>query len=68
MFSWKKGKRLAILTAYRSPRQQPTGGFGFYDQQYSLLLAKGEKNQMFANSLSLILSGSSTTFSLEAMK
>ena len=37
----KKGKRLAILTAYQSPRQQQTGGFGFYDQQYSLLLTKG---------------------------
>jgi hypothetical protein len=39
----KRGKRLAILTAYRSPRQQPTGGFGFFDQQYSLLLSKGDK-------------------------
>ena len=37
----KRGKRMAIITAYRSPRQQPSGGFGFYDQQYSLLLAKG---------------------------
>ena len=40
----KGGKRLAILTAYRSPRQQPTGGFGFYDQQHSLLLSQGVKN------------------------
>jgi hypothetical protein len=40
-FSGKRGKRLALLTAYRSPRQQPTGGFGFYDQQHSLLLSKG---------------------------
>ena len=40
-FLGKRGKRLAILTAYRSPRQQHTGGFGFYDQQHSLLLAKG---------------------------
>ena len=39
----KKGKRIAILTAYRSPRQQPNGGFGFFDQQYSLLLSKGVK-------------------------
>jgi hypothetical protein len=39
----KKGKRLAILTAYRSPRQQPNGGFGFFDQQYSLLLSQGVK-------------------------
>ena len=38
------GKRLAIITAYRSPRQQPSGGFGFYDQQHSLLLAQGVKN------------------------
>ena len=37
----KRGKRLAIITAYRSPRQQPTGGFGFFDQQHSLLLSKG---------------------------
>ena len=37
----KRGRRLAILTAYRSPRQQPTGGFGFYDQQYSMLLSQG---------------------------
>ncbi len=36
----KRGKRLAILTAYCSPRQQPTGGFGFYDQQYSILLSR----------------------------
>ena len=39
----KRGKRLAILTAYRSPRQQPTGGFGFFDQQYSILLSQGVK-------------------------
>ena len=37
----KRGKRLAVLTAYRSPRGQPQGGFGFYDQQYALLLSKG---------------------------
>ena len=37
----KRGKRLAIITAYRSPRGQPKGGFGFYDQQYALLLSKG---------------------------
>ncbi len=42
-FLGKQGKRLAILTAYRSPRQQPMGGFGFYDQQHALLLAKGIK-------------------------
>ena len=36
-----KNKRLTVLTAYRSPRQQPTAGFGFYDQQYALLLSKG---------------------------
>ena len=35
------GKRIAIITAYRSPRQQPMGGFGFYDQQYALLLSQG---------------------------
>ncbi|KAI2513931.1 hypothetical protein MHU86_315 [Fragilaria crotonensis] len=40
----KRGKRLAILTAYRSPRQQPTGGFGFFDQQHSLLLSQGVSN------------------------
>jgi hypothetical protein len=34
----KRGKQLAILTAYRSPRQQPKGGFGFFNQQYALLL------------------------------
>ncbi len=39
----KKGKRIAILTAYRSPRQQPKGGFGFFDQQYALLLSHGVK-------------------------
>jgi hypothetical protein len=39
----KKGKRLAILTAYRSPRQQPNGSFGFFDQQNSLLLSQGFK-------------------------
>jgi hypothetical protein len=39
----KHGRRLAILTAYRSPRQQATGGFGFYDQQHALLLASGIK-------------------------
>ncbi len=39
----KRGKRLAILTAYRSPRQQPNGGFGFFDQQYALLLSQGVK-------------------------
>ena len=42
-FLGKRGKRLAILTAYRSPRQTTKGGFGFYDQQYSLLLAQGVK-------------------------
>ena len=39
-----KGKtRLSIVTADRSPRQQPAAGFGFYDQQYALLLSKGVK-------------------------
>jgi hypothetical protein len=28
-YNGKRGKRLAILTAYRSPRQAPKGGFGF---------------------------------------
>ena len=42
-FLGKRGKRLAILTAYRSPRQQPTGGFGFYEQQHSILLSQGVK-------------------------
>ncbi len=37
----KCGKRLAILAAYRSPRQQPKGGFGFFGQQYSLVLSQG---------------------------
>ena len=37
----KQNKRLTVLTAYRSPRQQPSAGFGFYDQQYALLLSKG---------------------------
>lgn len=40
-YTGKRGKRLAVLTAYRSPRQAPKGGFGFYDQQYALLLANG---------------------------
>ena len=40
-FLGKGNRRLAILTAYRSPRQQPTGGFGFFDQQYALLLSQG---------------------------
>ena len=40
-FIGKRGKRLALLTAYRSPRQQPTGGFGFFDQQYTMLLSNG---------------------------
>ena len=37
-FLGKRGKRLAIITAHRSPRQQPTEGYGFFDQQYSLLV------------------------------
>ena len=37
-FLGKRGKKLAIFTAYRSPRQQPTGGYGFFYQQYALLL------------------------------
>ena len=40
-YTYKRLKRLAILTAYRSPQQAPKGGFGFYDQQYALLLASG---------------------------
>jgi len=40
-FLGKQGKRLSIITAYRSPRQQLQSGFGFYDQQYALLLASG---------------------------
>ena len=40
-FLGKQGKRLSIITAYRSPRQQRKDGFGFYDQQYVLLLASG---------------------------
>ena len=43
-FLGKRNKRLTVLTAYRSPRQQPTAGFGFYDQQYALLLSKGVKH------------------------
>jgi hypothetical protein len=39
----KNGRHLSILTAYRSPRQQAKGGFGFYDQQYALLIASGIK-------------------------
>ena len=39
----KRGKRLAIVTAYWSPRGGPKGGFGFFDQQHSLLLSKGIK-------------------------
>jgi hypothetical protein len=42
-FSGKKGRKIAILTAYRSPRQAPGAGFGFYDQQYALLLSRGVK-------------------------
>ncbi len=37
----KSNKRLTILTAYRSPRQQHVAGFGFYDQQYARLLSQG---------------------------
>ena len=40
-FLGRRGKRLSIVTAYRSPRQQPQGGGGFFDQQYALLLSKG---------------------------
>jgi hypothetical protein len=40
-FSGKKGRKIAILTAYRSPRQSPGAGFGFYDPQYALLLLRG---------------------------
>jgi hypothetical protein len=42
-FLGKQNKRLTVLTAYRSPRQQPHAGFGFYDQQYALLLSQGVK-------------------------
>ena len=42
-FLGKRGRKLAILTAYRSPRQQPGTGCGFYDQQYALLLSRGVK-------------------------
>ena len=42
-FLGKRNKRLTVLTAYRSPRQQPSSGFGFYDQQYALLLSQGVK-------------------------
>jgi hypothetical protein len=37
----KQNKRLTVLTAYRSPRQQPSAGYGFYDQQNALLLSQG---------------------------
>ena len=37
----KQGKRLSVVTAYHSPRQQRKDGFGFYDQQYALLLVSG---------------------------
>ena len=40
-FLGKRNKRLAVITAYRSPRQSPKGGFGFYEQQYSIMLATG---------------------------
>ncbi|KAI2495356.1 hypothetical protein MHU86_19158 [Fragilaria crotonensis] len=33
-FLGKRGKRLTVITAYRSPRQQPSAGFGFYDQHH----------------------------------
>ena len=36
-----QGKWLSIVTAYRSPCQQRKDGFGFYDQQYALLLTSG---------------------------
>jgi hypothetical protein len=39
----KNERRLTIMTAYRSPRQQPNGGFGFYDQQHAMLIAAGVK-------------------------
>ena len=40
-FLGKRGRRFAVITAYRSPRQQTTGGYGLFDQQHSLLLSKG---------------------------
>jgi hypothetical protein len=40
-FLGKRNKRLTVLTAYRSPRQRPTAGFGFYYQPYALLLSQG---------------------------
>ena len=40
-FLGKRGRRFTVLTAYRSPCQQTTGGYGFFDQQHSLLLSKG---------------------------
>ena len=42
-FHRKRGKKLAIITAYRSHRQQLKGGYGFYDQQFALLLSMGIK-------------------------
>ena len=50
----KQGKRLSIITAYCSPRQQPSGGFGFFDQQYAILLSKGVTKPNVQNSLSQI--------------
>ena len=53
-FLGKRCRKLTILTAYRSPRQQPGTGCGFYDQQYALLLSRGEKSPMFeSNSLQI---------------
>ena len=43
-YQGRQNKKRAIVTAYRSPRQSPTeGGYGFYDQQYALLLSQGVK-------------------------
>ena len=40
-FLGQQGKQLSIITAHRSPHQERKDGFGFYDQQYALLLASG---------------------------
>jgi hypothetical protein len=51
-FTGKRGKKLAIITAYSSRRQQHKGGFGFFISSTLFCWLKVLRNLMFANSLS----------------
>ena len=55
----KRGKRIAILTAYRSPCQQPKGGFGFYINSIHCCSCKEWRNQMYVDNSLLICASSS---------